>query len=400
MRKITSTRAGSPVIWVASAMAVAAVVAVILLTVFADHWRVAAVEQILLSPWLGPAYLGDGGRAEDLLLCNPMGLATGRHGELLISDRGRGRRGRVVWRIEAGGTAHIVAGSGLRGKATETAALAMRFARPEGLAVAADGSVYVSDGFNHAIYRVAPGGAVTRIAGTGERGYGGDGGDATAAVFFRPADIRLDSRGNLFVADVRNHRVRRIDTNGRITTVAGTGEQGFSPDGTPASQARLDTPWGIAVDSRDRLIVADGANHRVRRVDTDGRLVTIAGSGRRGFDGDGGLAIRASLNFPEGLAFDSHERLYIGDELNHAVRLVDTDGTISTVIGTGKPGRGRIGENSQNFAVDDPENVIVTRSGELVITDGNNGRVLRISADGIVHHLAGEGNTERCSSRW
>jgi sugar lactone lactonase YvrE len=362
---------------------------------FGTDERVLAVEQILLARWLRPAYLGDGRPASQLLLCYPMGLAINQAGELLISDRGRERRGRVVWRIDSQGIAHIVAGTGRRGRATEKSALKLNLEKPEGLAVAADGSVFVSDGFNHSVYRIAPDGAVQRIAGTGSPGFSGDGGLASHALLFRPADIRMDKAGNLFIADVRNHRVRKVDPSGRITTVAGTGEPGFSPDGTPADRAQLDTPWGLGLDLHDRLLIADGANHRVRRVEDDGRLVTLAGTGRQGFDGDGGLATKASLNFPEGLFVDRRGRLFIGDEWNNAVRVVDTDGIISTVIGTGFPGRAWIGGVARRSPVDDPENIVVTTDG-VVISDGNNGRVIRIADDGIIHLVAGRGETAAC----
>lgn len=360
--------------------------------------RFEAAEQVILTRWLRPEYLGDGRPASELLLCYPTGLAIDRAGELLISDRGRDRRGRVMWRIDAKGIAHIVAGTGLRGRATGSRALELDFDRPEGIAVAADGSLFLSDGFNHAVYRIRADGSAERTAGTGAPGFSGDGGPASDAMLFRPADLRLDAKGNLFIADVRNHRVRKVDPSGRITTVAGTGEPGFSPDGTVAIQARLDTPWGLGLDREDHLLIGDGGNHRVRRIDDDGRLVTLAGSGRRGFDGDGGPAAKASLNYPEGLFVDPSGRLFIGDEWNNAVRVVDVNGIISTVIGTGFPGRALIGGVARGSPVDDPENVLGTAEG-LVVTDGNNGRVIRISDAGIIELVAGRGETVPCTPR-
>jgi DNA-binding beta-propeller fold protein YncE len=355
-------------------------------------------EQVVLSRWLRPQYLGDGRPASELLLCYPMGLAVNQAGELLISDRGRDRRGRVVWRIDSKGIAHIVAGTGRRGKATGRRALELDFDRPEGLAVAHDGSVFLSDGFNHAVYRITPDGGAERFAGTGSPGFSGDGGIASNATLFRPADLRLDRKGNLYIADVQNHRVRKVDPAGRITTVAGTGKPGFSPDGTLAATAQLDTPWGLGLDLQDRLLIGDGGNHRVRRVDDDGRLVTLAGSGRRGFAGDGGPATQASLNWPEGLFMDPGGRLFIGDEWNNAVRVVDTNGTISTVIGTGFPGRAFIGGVARASPVDDPENILGTADG-LIVTDGNNGRVIRISDAGIIELVAGRGEIGPCAPR-
>ena len=318
----------------------------------------------------------------------------------MISDRGRARRGRVVWRIDSDGIAHILAGTGRLGKATATTAHRLSFGRPEGLAVGADGSVFVSESLNHAVYRIRTDGRVTRVAGTGSPGYAGDGGPASEAMLNRPADVRLDRKGNLFIADVRNNAVRKVDASGRITTVAGTGKPGFSADGTQAAKARLNTPWGIAVDQEDLLVIADSENHRVRRVQDDGRLVTLAGNGREGFSGDGGLATEASLSSPQGLSFDPSGRLFIGDEHNHAVRVVGTDGTISTVMGTGAPGRALIGERAEGSALNDPENILITPAYDVIIADGENGRVLRISGDGRIHNLAGRGETQRCAPRW
>ncbi|MDJ0656327.1 MAG: hypothetical protein QNJ40_19355 [Xanthomonadales bacterium] len=369
------------------------------LLVFPDHWRVAAMEQWLLRPWLGPSYLGDGQPVSDLLLCNPMGLAIHPSGDLLISDRGRDRRGRVVWRIGKDGVARIFAGNGLLGKPAPGRAINVSFDRPESMAVTADGSVLLSDGFSHAIFRIDASGDLSIFAGTGTPGFSGDNGLATDAELFRPADIKFDSLGNLYVADVRNHRIRKIDVDGVITTVAGTGEPGFSPDGTAATQAQLDSPWGVAVDKLDRLVIADSNNHRIRRVEANGLLTTVAGTGEAGFDGDGGPAVLARLNVPEALFIDHRGVIYFGDENNNAVRLIALDGTIDTLLGTGSPGRAEPGKPAAGSPVDDPETVLI-RNGEVIISDGNNGRVLRITVDGVVGEVAGRGDITRCSSRW
>jgi hypothetical protein len=378
-------------------MAAAAIAAV--WTLFPTHWRVISAEQVILGRWLRPEFLGDGRPAAELLLCSPMGLALDHDGALLISDRGRDRRGRVVWRVDAGGIAHIVAGTGRRGTATASRALELDLEKPESMAVGPDGSIFLSDGFNHVVLRIDSEGRVARVAGTGSPGFSGDGGPASEAMLFRPADLRLDRAGNLFIADVRNHRVRKVDRAGAITTVAGTGEPGFSPDGSVAATAQLDTPWGLGLDREDRLLIADGGNHRVRRVEDDGRLRTIAGNGRQGFDGDGGPAIEASLNFPEALFVDPAGRLYIDDEWNNAIRVVDAGGTIRTVMGTGFPGRAFIGGVARVSPLDDPETVLATPDG-IIVSDAANGRVLRISRSGIVELVAGRSEIAPCSTRF
>ena len=304
-----------------------------------------------------------------------------------------------MWRIDAKGIARIVAGTGRPGKATESRALKLNLDSPTGLAVAADGSVFLSDGFNHSVYRINPDGRVKRVAGTGSPGFSGDGGIASHARLFRPADIRVDRTGNLFIADVRNHRVRKVDPSSRITTVAGTGEPGFALDGTAAVRGQLDTPWGLGLDPQDRLLIADTANHRVRRVEDDGRLVTLAGTGRQGFDGDGGPATEARLRFPEALFVDPSGRLFIVDGGNHAVRVVDTVGIISTVIGTGFPGRALIGGVARRSPLDNPEGILVVADG-LIISEANNGRVIRISDDGLTHLVAGRGEIGPCTPDW
>jgi len=295
--------------------------------------------------------------------------------------------------------AHVFAGSGLSGSATEERAAQLKLNRPESLATTSDGSVLLLDGYNHSVLRIAPDGAVKRVAGTGTPGFSGDDGQAPQAQLFRPADIRLDSRGNLYISEVRNHRIRKVDPSGRITTVAGTGEQGFSADGTPARSARIDTPWALELDLRERVLIAESANHVVRRIEDDGTLVTIAGSLVPGYSGDGGPATAARLNHPEGLFVDKKGRLFIADSFNHVVRVVDTDGTISTVVGTGHAGQGPIGGAALRTALNDPEDLVVDPGG-LVVSDGNNGRVIRVSGDGTVQLVAGRGETMPCMSPW
>src|SRR5439155_22238179 len=157
----------------------------------------------------------------------------------------------------------------------------------------------------------------------GITGYGGDGGPATAAQFDGPRGLALDGAGNLYVADDNNDRVRRIDPAGIITTVAGTGAEGFAGDGGPAAAAQLNHPRGVAVDGRGVLFVVDSMNHRVRMVDPSGVIATVAGCGRQGYSGDGGSATVARLFEPRGVALDPAGRLFVADSYNDRIRRVD-----------------------------------------------------------------------------
>ncbi|MDA0746798.1 MAG: hypothetical protein O2954_09780, partial [bacterium] len=178
---------------------------------------------------------------------------------------------------------------------------------------------------------------VTR-AGNGNFGFSGDGGAATDAGLSDPSGIFIDGLGNLYIADTNNRRIRKVDPSGTITTVAGNGSSGYSGDGGPATAATLADPSGIFMDGSGTLYLADTNNHRIRKVDPSGTITTIAGEGNSGYSGDGGSATDARLNFPMGLYVDSSGNVYFADRENHRVRKVDASGTITTVAGNGSFG--------------------------------------------------------------
>ena len=185
---------------------------------------------------------------------------------------------------------------------------------------------------------------ITTAVGTGAKGFAGDGGPATAALLNGPFDVAFDRAGNLCFSDTFNHRIRRVDArSGGITTVAGNGEPGYSGDGGPAMRASLNEPYGIAIDRAGNIFVADRLNRRVRRIDAaNGTITTLAGTGEAAYSGDGGPAARAGLAEPNGLALDAEERhLYIADVADHRVRIVDlSSGAIDTFAGTGQAEHG------------------------------------------------------------
>jgi len=200
---------------------------------------------------------------------------------------------------------------------------------PRGIAIDPQGNLFIADYFNSRIRKVDPNGIITTVAGNG---LGEDGGPAIQAKLNHPADVAIDPRGNLFIADTYNHRIRKVDTTGIITTVVGTGDSGFSGDEGPAIQADLSYPLGIAVDPLGNLFIADLGNNRIRKVDSQGIITTVAGTGDSGSSGDGWPAIQAKLYYPSGLAIDPLGNLFIADEINNRIRKVGSpQGSIFSV---------------------------------------------------------------------
>ena len=243
-------------------------------------------------------------------------------------------------------------------------------------------------------------GTIATIAGIGEAGHSGDGGPAVQARLDSPSGVALDGAGNLYIADGFNHRIRRVDTSGTITTIAGTGKAGHSGDGGPAVQARLNSPSGLTLDGAGNLYVADGFNHRIRRVDTSGAITTVAGTGesgleRGGYGGDGGPAVAARLNLPVGVALDRSGNLYIADKENHRIRRVDASGIITTIAGIG-PGQFSGRDRPANVAaLHRPGAVAVDRSDNLYIADSGYHHVRRVSTTGRMTTIAGTSSGNR-----
>ncbi|HLF41008.1 MAG TPA: NHL repeat-containing protein [Acidimicrobiia bacterium] len=264
---------------------------------------------------------------------------------------------------------------------------------PHSVAADAAGNVFIADSANDVIRRVDPSGVITTIAGQGGvAGDAGDGGPATQAKIQGPKGIVFDRDGNLLIADSGNDKIKRLDlTAGVITTVAGTGLGGGNAsegrgDGGPATQAQMLEPRTVAVGPDGSLYIAEPKAHRVRRVDTSGIITTAAGTGRAAFSGDGGPAFKAALNLPRGIAVDGSGMLFIADSMNQRIRRVDNDGVITTVAGRGTPcyfsERNTCGDGGPaleaGFAT--PRAVEVGLNGELFVADTFNERIRRIEA--------------------
>ena len=332
-------------------------------------------------------FSGDGGPAPAARLFFPAGVAVDGAGNLFIADQGNYR----IRKVDTAGVITTVAGTGTRGFSGDGGPAAdATLTQPFGVAVDGAGNLFFADEGNHRIRKVDAAGVITTVAGTGERG---DGGPAVNAPLDRPSDVAADGAGNLFIADTWNQRIRKVDTAGVITTVAGTGTRGFSGDGGPAAAARLNHPGGVAVDGADNLFIADWGARRIRKVDTAGVITTVAGTGRSGFSGDGGPATTARLNCPCGVAVDGAGNLFIADEGTHRIRKVDAAGVITTVAGTGTSGFSGDGGPAVNAHLDRPSDVAVDGAGNLFIADQGNYRIRKVDTAGVITTVAGAGTS-------
>lgn len=268
------------------------------------------------------AFSGNFVPALQAALDNPTAVLF-HNGSLYICDQHNNR----VRRVSPDGLLSTFAGNGTHaggepaGNGGPATLAALDF--PGGLAVDEAGNIYISDTHDNQVRKVSPSGVITAFAGSGEHAFGGDGGPAALAALDFPAGLAFDRAGNLYIADQHNNRIRRVDRSGVITTVAGSSNEfGFAGDGGPAINARLDYPSDVAFDAGGNLYIADSFNNRVRRVDRNGIITTVAGNGVHGFGGDGGPPLSAALDFPSGLAFDAQGDLYITDQHNNRIRKV------------------------------------------------------------------------------
>ncbi len=293
----------------------------------------------------------------------------------------------------AGQMITTIAGNGAAGYTGDgVSATTTSLNNPFGVAADAAGNVYIADNLNNRIRKVNASGIITTIAGTGSAGYSGDGGPATAADLFQPWDIAVDGAGNVYFADLYNSRIRKINTGGIISTVAGNGTFGYFGDGGMATLAYLNGASGIAVDATGNLYICDGYNNRVRKVSTSGIITTIAGTGVAGYSGDSGPATAAMLNSPSRVSVSAAGNVYISDMGNHRIRMINTAGIISTYSGTGIAGFGGDGGPATSALVNNPYGIAVDAIGNVCFGDSTNNRVRRVTTFGVISTIAGNGS--------
>ncbi len=320
---------------------------------------------------------GDGGAATAARLWLPTAVAVDRQGNAYVCDTQNHR----VRKIAPSGIITAFAGSGALGSSGDGGpAVAASMNEPLGIAVDAMGNVYIADSQNNKVRVVTPDGKINTFAGTGQDTYGGDGGAAQQAAIYFPAGLAVDAAGNVYIADVGNARVRRVNaSDGKINTIAGNGFIGFGGDGGAAKDAMLNAPIGVAVDGAGNVYFTDYGNGRVRRVRaSDNTITTIAGTGINGYNGDNVNALTAYLNFPLQLALDAAGDLYIADQGNHRIRKITiSTNVITTVVGIGTPGASGDGGVPTAAQLSFPFGLAFDAAGNLFLADTNNHRIRR-----------------------
>ena len=322
-------------------------------------------------------FSGDGGPAASAELRNPSGVAVAADGSLYIADLKNGR----IRKVDPQGIISTIAGKGPGLTSGDGGvALTAQLGSAYGVAVDSEGNVYTGDRLAGTIRKIDRDNVITRFAGTGKPGYSGDDGPATDAQLSAPNAIAFDAKGNAYIADSGNHRVRVVDRAGKITTVAGR-EKGYSGDGGPALGADLNGPSALCFDSGGSLYVCDFGNHVVRKIAPDGMISTVAGTGKPGFARDGGPATDAQLFQPCGVAVDKLGQVYIADSANHRIRVVRTDGKIGTVAGTGKMGyEGDCGP-ARSALIAVPDLIDIDSAGNIYIAEFRNHVIRKLTPE-------------------
>jgi trimeric autotransporter adhesin len=336
---------------------------------------------------------GDGGGAVSAELSYPEGIAVDGAGNLYIADWGNN----CIRKVSAAGVITTIAGNGSMIHSGDGGqAISAGVANPQSIAVDNAGNLYISEGNSDRkmkgnflddsliftgswIRKVNAAGIITTIAGNGKPGYCGDGGPATSAQFNLGADIAIDRAGNLYIADYGNMRIRKVNTAGVITTIAGIGTAGYGGDSMQATKAQLYYPYGIAVDNTGDLYIADSYNNRIRKVSADGLITTVAGNGKAIIIGDSVQAINAELHLPQGIAVDNKGNVYFTDQANTGIKRVNAAGMITAIPVNSMPGGMNNGGAVKSPELINPGGLAVDGTGNVYFTDDGNNVIRKVS---------------------
>lgn len=326
-------------------------------------------------------YSGDGGLGALAKINQPLGLAGDANGNMYFADA----INHIVRKVDANGIISTVAGipgvSGFNSASGSTDIVQLSY--PTDVAVGPNGNLYIAEGISSLIRKVnLTTNIVTLIGGTPVNGFGyaGDGGNATDAKLQFPNGLVVNSGGDIFIADRFNHRIRKIAVDGIITTIAGNGVQGYSGDGANAINAELDNPLDIAIDASDNIYFIDSNNNVIRKIDAITNVITTEiGSSTLGFSGDGGLANAATINNPQGISIDSHDNIYISDQQNARIRKIDANtGIINSILGNGATGY-PVSGTAANVASINPYNLYVDTNDKLFFSEWINHRIVTVN---------------------
>jgi len=336
----------------------------------APHW------EIKTFAGTGQAgYSGDGGPATQAQLNNPFGIVRGPEGALYICDMAN----HVIRKVAANGAISTVAGTGNRGSSGDGGpALKAELNEPYEIRFDRAGNMFFVEMQNHLVRRVdAKAQIISTVAGTGQPGFSGDGGLAAKATFRQPHSIQFDSKGDLYICDIGNHRVRRVEMKtGLISTFAGTGERSATPDGAAISGTPLNGPRAIDFDRAGNLWLALREGNAVFKLDLQaGKISHTAGTGKKGFTGNGGPAPEAALSGPKGISIGQDGNIFFADTESHTIRMIDLKkGTVELVAGTGEKGDGPDGDPLK-CKMARPHGVFVDTDGSIFIGDSETHRV-------------------------
>ncbi|SPE41124.1 NHL repeat containing protein (fragment) [Candidatus Sulfopaludibacter sp. SbA3] len=335
---------------------------------------------------LGPGFAGDGSAATSAQLNTPIGIAVDASHNLYIADSANQRIRKVT---ASNGNISTYAGSLTSTWAPWTgdggAATSATLFNPYGVWVDKAGNLFIADLQDQAVRKVNTSGIITTFAGDNFPTSTGDGGPATSASMTYPFSVVGDAAGNLYISASNDNRVRRVAPDGTISTYAGNGTGGFAGEGVPATSASVHSPYGLAVDAAGNLYIADSQNNRIRKVSTGGIITTVAGTGVGGFSGDGGPATSAQIDRPFGVAVDLSGSILIADYLNQRIRRVTPDGIISTIAGGAGAGYSGDGGAATSARLNLPTDVAVDTNGNVYVADSQNNviRLLTPSAPAV-----------------